>query len=352
MSEPPPELPPEFERYSRQIRFSAIGLAGQRRLQQSQVLLIGCGALGSSIADLLVRAGVGQLRLVDRDFLEWNNLQRQSLYDEADVAEGLPKAIVAARRLRQINSTVTIEPHVLDFQPTDVDRLIKGVHLILDGTDNFETRFLINDAAIRYDIPWVFGGCLGADGQAMAILPGQTPCLRCLMPEGPPDPGTSPTCDSFGVLGPAVQVIAALQATAALKILSGHPEAILPQLSIVSLWSGALKTIDVGGLRDAVDCPACRHHRLEWLEGQRGTSGAVLCGRNAVQIRPDTARSLDLAAMEIQLQSIGAVDRNPFLLRLRVDSYLLTLFPDGRAIVGGTEDPAVARNLYSRYFGN
>ena len=233
----------DLSRYARQVRFAPLGEEGQRRLSQSRALLCGCGALGSTIANLLVRAGVGMLRIVDRDFVELSNLQRQSLFDEADAAAALPKAIAAAEKLRQINSTVAVEPVVADIGPTNIKRLFDGIHLVLDGTDNFETRFLINDTAVKFGLPWIYGGCVGAEGQSMTILPGETACLRCLMPECP-SPGSTPTCESAGILGPIVAAVASIEAAEALKILSGNWPAVSRKLSVVDLWANALRQIE------------------------------------------------------------------------------------------------------------
>jgi molybdopterin/thiamine biosynthesis adenylyltransferase len=339
-----------LDRYVRQMRYPPLGEAGQRRLAEARVLLCGCGALGSVIANTLVRAGVGFLRLVDRDFLELNNLQRQVLYDEDDVRAQLPKAIAAAEKLRRINSQVQIEPHVADIEPGNIEALCDGVHLILDGTDNFETRFLINDAAVKLNLPWVYGGCIGDEGQTMTILPGNTACLRCLMPE-PPPPGATPTCDTAGVLGPIVNVIASLQANEALKIASGNREAISRSLVVLELWENRMRQIDVSKLRDQTDCPTCRHGEYPWLTGQRGSHSAVLCGRNAVQLSPPGAAPLSLDELATKLDGVGQVTRNRYLLRLAVDDYLITVFPDGRAIIGGTDDIAAARTVYAKYVG-
>lgn len=340
------------DRYSRQIRYPAIGDAGQQALGQSTALIIGCGALGSVIANTLARAGVGKLRLVDRDFLETSNLQRQMLYNEADVDSNLPKAIAAANKLRQINSSIEIEPHVVDVDASNIQALSEGVDVILDATDNFEIRFLINDVAVKHSIPWVYGGCLGADGQTMTIIPGEFACLRCLMLDGPPLPGTMPTCDSSGILASIISVIGSIQANEAMKILSGNREAISRSLTIVELWQNQFRQMDVSKLRDQVDCPTCKGRQFEWLDGQRGSHSAVLCGRNAVQLSPPERQVLDLEKLAAAMESVGKVTRNRFLLRLSVESYELTVFPDGRAIINGTEDIAMARKLYAQYVGN
>lgn len=332
------------------MRFAPLGEAGQEAIARSQVLVVGCGALGSVIANTLARAGVGKLRIVDRDFLELNNLQRQVLYDEADVASGLPKAIAAANKLRSINSQIEIEPVVADISAANILDLMQGVDVVVDGTDNFETRYLINDASLQQRIPWVYGGCIGAEGQSMTILPGETPCLRCLMPDAPP-PGATPTCDSAGILGPIINVIASIEAMEVLKIAAGKREATSRVLTVVDLWDNRLRQVKLDSLQAARgDCPACQRREFPWLAGERGSHTAVLCGRNAVQLSfPHTNLSLD--EIEHKLAGLGRITRNAFLLRFAVEGYQLTVFPDGRAIIGGTEDIAEARTIYARYVG-
>ena len=336
----------DLARYARQTRFPPLGDGGQRRLGQGQALLCGCGALGSAIANILVRAGVGMLRIVDRDFVELTNLQRQSLFDEADAAAGTPKAIAAAEKLRAVNSMVSIEPIVADIDPENIGRFCEGIHVILDGTDNFETRFLINDLAVSRGLPWVYGGCVGAEGQSMTILPGETPCLGCLMPECPA-PGSVPTCETAGIVGPIVGLIASIEAVEALKLLSGNRAAISRSLTVVDLWPGTkpmFRQIDVRGLRERVDCPTCRRGVFPWLSGRLSSRTVVLCGRNAVQLSHPGA-SLPLDQLAARLEGVAQIlARNQFLLRLRIEGYELTLFPDARAIISGTDDPAVARD--------
>lgn len=342
---------PELARYARQMRFAELGALGQRRLLASRALICGCGALGTVLANTLARAGVGSLRIVDRDFIETNNLQRQVLFDEADVAAELPKAIAAANKLRRINSQIEIEPIVADVDYTNIVSLCRGVDILLDGTDNFETRFLLNDAAVKLGLPWVYGGCIGAGGQTMTILPGETACLRCLIQEAPP-PGAAETCDTAGILAPIINVIASIQAMEAIKILSGQRHAIQRALLVFDLWENRLLQMRADNLREAADCPTCRRGEFPWLEGQRGTHTAVLCGRNAVQLIQPGGGRLSLEQLEQKLAGVGRVSRNAFLLRLAVDGYLLTVFPDGRAIIGGTDDIATARTLYAKYVGS
>lgn len=342
-----------LDRYSRQTRFAGIGSAGQQSLRSAKVLLCGCGALGTCLADTLVRAGVGMLRIVDRDFVDLSNLQRQVLFDEQDVADHLPKSVVAATKLARINSQVTLEPHVADVDWRNIRDFANGMDLILDGTDNFETRFLINDLSLESGIPWVYAGVVGSHGQTMAIFPNQSACLRCVI-ESPPDPGTTETCDTAGVIGPAVHMVTALQASTALKILSGQRQLVTPQLTIVDVWEGTLRQMNLSGLRERGQCPACGPaRRRDWLNGGQTSQSTILCGRNSVQISPAEPASLSLEALSTTLSHLGQVTRNPFLLRFTPtgQELQLTLFRDGRAIIQGTEDIAVARGLYARYVG-
>jgi len=339
-----------LDRYLRQMRFGPLGEEGQRRLCAGRALVCGCGALGSVIANTLVRAGVGHVRIVDRDFVETSNLQRQVLFDEQDAAAGLPKAVAAAARLKTVNSQVEIEPIVAHVDRGNIAALAEGVDVIVDGTDNFETRFLINDLAVDRGISWVYGGCLGAEGQTMTILPGETACLRCLMQDCPP-PGSTPTCDTAGILGPIVGVIASIEALEAIKILSGHREAVSRSLLVFDLWRAELRSLDLSQLRQQVDCPACKGRRFDWLAGQAASQSAVLCGRNAVQLTPAQRKPIDLPALAAKLQGMGALACNAYLLRLKVEGYELTVFPDGRAIVGGTDNVAVAQTVFARFVG-
>lgn len=340
-----------LDRYVRQMRYPPLGEEGQAQLAKSSALICGCGALGSVLANTLARAGVGHLRIVDRDFLELNNLQRQVLYDEDDVAAGIPKAIAAANKLAKINSQIEIEPVVTDLDYTNIEKLVEGVDMIVDGTDNFETRFLLNDASLKFNVPWVYGGCIGAEGQSMTIVPGDTPCLRCLMQESPP-PGTTPTCDTAGILGPIINVIASIEACEAIKILSGNQHAINRTLTVVELWDNRIRQVKLDSLKDSIDCPACTAREFPWLAGERGSHTAILCGRNAVQLSFPDRQSLSLDSLATKLIGVGEVTQNRFLLRLAVDDYLITVFPDGRAIIGGTEEIAEAKTVYAKYVGS
>lgn len=340
-----------LDRYSRQMRYAPLGRAGQERLAAGRALVCGCGALGSAIANTLVRAGVGMVRVVDRDFLELSNLQRQLLYDEADVAAGLPKAIAAANKLRAINSQVEIEPVVADVTHKNIADLADDVQVIVDGSDNFEVRFLVNDYSLSSGTPWVYGGSIGAEGQSMTIVPGQSACLACLIPE-PPPPGVTPTCDTAGILGPAVNLVAAIQAAEALKLLSGNTDAVSKQLTIVDLWTNRLRQVDLGKLRAAGTCRTCGQRDFVWLDGRRGSKSAILCGRNAVQLRPDGHQSLDLESLAKNLENVGSVMQNEYLLQLQTDRHTITLFPDGRAIIAGTDDERTARSVFAQLIGS
>jgi molybdopterin-synthase adenylyltransferase len=338
-----------LERYIRQSRYVPLGEEGQRRLMAGRALICGCGALGSTIANMLVRAGVGLVRIVDRDFVELSNLQRQVLFDEVDATAGTPKAVAAAEKLRRINSTVVIEPVVADVNPANIEKLCENIDLILDGTDNFETRFLLNDVSVKNGIPWIYGGCVGTEGQTMTILPGETACLRCLMGTCPPW-GSTPTCDTAGIMGPIVGVIASIQAMEAIKILSGNRSAVSKNLTAVELWQYRLRQIDVKNLRDTADCPTCKKKEFPWLAGRKGSHSAVLCGRNSVQItQPGAALSLDELAA--RLSPHFQLMKNAYLLRFQVETYELTLFADGRTIVSGTDDISIARSIYAKYVG-
>jgi adenylyltransferase/sulfurtransferase len=341
----------DLERYSRQVRFAGVGESGQRKLKSSRVTVCGCGALGSVLCNHLVRAGVGFVRVVDRDFLETHNLQRQMLFDEADIAANLPKAEAAARKLRAINSEVEVEPIVTDLDPANVLDLVADADLILDGTDNFETRYLINDTAVKLGKPWIFGGVIGSEGQTMTILPGETPCLRCVIETSPP-PGTTPTCETAGILGPAVAAIASFEAVEALKVLVGDRKSLNPDLILIDLWDWTFRRLKIAPLKDQVDCPCCRRRQFEWLDGKLGSHTTVLCGRNSVQVASRRREPLDFEELAGRLRGLGAVSYNTFLLRFAAGEFELTVFPDGRAIIKGTNEIARARTLYAQYVGS
>jgi adenylyltransferase/sulfurtransferase len=347
---------PFADRYSRQTRVPGIGTAGQDRIRQSRVTLCGVGALGTVLANTLVRAGVGHLRVIDRDFVEPSNLQRQVLFDEADVLGNLPKAEAAAAKLRAINRDVAVEPVVADIDRTNVEELCRDADLILDGTDNFEVRYLINDVAVKLGTPWVYGGAVGVEGMTMTIRPGHTPCLRCVF-EASPGPGEVGTCETSGVLGPIVSVIASLQAAEALKLLAGKSEATNKELFVLNLWENTSRRVKVAPLAGRKgQCPCCALRKFEWLDGEHGTQTTSLCGRNAVQVSQRRAGRLDFDALARTLGKTTAVTANKFLLRFTVadggDPHEFTVFPDGRAIIKGTSDPDRARTLYARYVGH
>jgi adenylyltransferase/sulfurtransferase len=331
-------------RYSRQELFAGIGREGQERLRQARVLVVGCGALGSVLTETMVRAGVGRLTLVDRDFVELSNLQRQSLFEESDAARSLPKAVAAEARLRRVNSEVTVRGIVADVDGSNVDGLVRGADLVLDGTDNFETRFLLNDACLRARVPWVYGACVAAHGIVLAVRSGATPCLRCVLGERPA-PGSGETCDTVGVIAPAAQVVAGIQAAEALKLLAGRADALLRGLVTVDLWTGAFDVVDLSGR--APWCAACTEGRYE----SPTTTTVVLCGREAVQLKAPMGTALDLGALADRLRAAGEVVANEHLVRLRVPGAEVVVFADGRAIVKGTADAARARSVYARYVG-
>ena len=341
---------PAAERYSRQILFQGLGEAGQERLGRASALLVGCGALGTHVADLLARAGVGRLRIVDRDFVETSNLHRQSLFDASDVAGGLPKAVAAARHLGAINPEVGIEACAEQLDAGNIERLASGVDLILDGTDNFDTRFVLNDYSLKRRLPWIYAACVGAYGLTMNVLPGETPCLRCLV-RALPAPGTLETCDTAGVIAPIAALIAAVEAAEALKILSGSPAAASRDLLAVDLWANVTQRLRLSRAEVSAGCPACDRGEFEHLDRSRGGRAVALCGRNAVQVLPGPGASADLEALAERLRPLGQVVRNPYLVRVQIEGLVLAVFADGRAIISGTDDEARARSIYDRYVG-
>jgi adenylyltransferase/sulfurtransferase len=334
-------------RYSRQELFAGIGREGQERIRAARVAVVGCGALGSSLAEQMVRAGAGAVTVVDRDYVEESNLQRQSLFDETDVAKGMPKAAAAAGRLSALNSDVAVRGVVADLAADNARELLAGSTVVLDGTDNFETRFLVNDVCVREGIDWVYGACVGAYGLALAIRPRVSPCLRCVLEEMPP-PGSSPTCDTAGVIAPIVHVVAGIQAGEALKLLAGKPEALLPGIVTVDLWQGTFEVMDLRGQQPW--CPACTAGRYEYADAAAAPT-AALCGRDAVQIRAPKGGGLDLPALAARLAASGEVSANEHLVRFRGPGAEMVVFKDGRAIVKNVRDVAQARSLYARYVG-
>jgi molybdopterin/thiamine biosynthesis adenylyltransferase len=363
-----PGLQPE-DRYSRQILFRGIGAEGQRRLAQARVAIVGCGATGSALAALLARAGVGRLRIVDRDYVEPSNLQRQSLFDENDAAESMPKAVAAARHIGAFNSHIVVEPKVEDLIPANVEVLLEGMDVILDGTDNFETRYLINDYAVKYSHPWIYSAAVGSYAVTLNVLPGQTACLACIFPDSPR--AMVETCETAGILNSAVNLVASIAATEAMKVLVGAttsgakapaggetsnaapkrsatPSQLRRTLLSFDLWTNEHAEIAADNPR--AGCRACAERDFVHLAGE-GRPHITLCGRNSVQIH-ERQRPIDFAEMGRRLQPHGTVRHNDFVLKFWLEPYEMTLFPDGRAIIKGTTDTAVARSLYARYVGS
>jgi molybdopterin-synthase adenylyltransferase len=336
------------ERYSRQILFRGIGEGGQRKLAAARVAIVGCGATGTALASLLSRAGVGMLRIVDRDYIEPSNLQRQSLFDEADAAESLPKAIAAARKIATFNSEINVETKVDDLVPGNIEALLEGMDLILDGTDNFETRYLINDYAIDRGLPWIYSAAVGSYALTLNVLPGQTACLACIFPDSPR--GMVETCETAGILNSAVNLVASIAATEAMKFLVGGVNAPTLRQTLLSfdLWTN--EHAEISAAKPRSGCRACGERNFIHLAGE-GRPHITICGRNSVQIH-ERQRPIDFTEMDRRLQPHGTVRHNDFVLKFWHDPYEMTLFPDGRAIIKGTTDTAVARSLYARYVGS
>ncbi len=333
------------ERYSRQVLFRAIGPEGQQRLSAARLAVVGCGATGSAMAALLARAGAGTLRVIDRDYVEASNLPRQALFDESDVAEVLPKSIAAAKKIAAFNSRIVVEPEVADLTPENIERLLAGVELVLDGTDNFETRYLLNDFAVKHSLPWIYVAAVGSYAATMNIIPGETACLACLFPAAPA--GNLETCETAGILNSTVNVVASIAATEALKLIVGAGEQLRRSLLAFDLWTNQRSEVAAGTPDPA--CRACGAKDFVHLAGE-GRAHVTLCGRNSVQIH-ERQRQMDFAELTPQLKSHGVVRHNQFVLKFWPAGYELTLFPDGRAIIKGTTDTAVARSLYARFFG-
>jgi adenylyltransferase/sulfurtransferase len=334
-----------LERFSRQIRFASLGEPGQENLSAATAVIVGCGALGTVQAALLARAGIGNLRLIDRDYVEESNLQRQLLYSEADAREGLPKVEAARRHLLEANSAVHIEARISDLNPENAVDLLSGAGVVLDGTDNFESRLLINDYAVHRRVPWIYGAAVGSYGIAMPILPDDSACLRCIYPE--PPSGLQPTCETAGVLGSVTSLIGSIQAMEALKILSGRQSAVRRKIFTADLWNGPIRETAMPP-RDP-NCPCCALQQFTWLNGKRAP--VSLCGRNAVQIH-ERNHPVDLTRLAASLEGLGTIRVNEFALKFTNQTHEITVFPDGRAIIKGTTDVGVARAIYSRYIGN
>ncbi len=334
------------ERYSRQVLFPPIGAEGQRRLAAARIAIVGCGATGSALSSLLARAGIGYLRLIDRDYVEPSNLQRQVLFDEADAAESLPKAIAAARKIGAFNSEIVVEPHSVDLTPANAEELLAGVDMVLDGTDNFETRYLINDFAVSAGIPWIYTAAVGSYGVTLTTLPGETACLACIFPDSPQ--GLVETCDTSGILNSAVNLTASIAATEAMKLVVGARDKLRRTLLSYDVWSN--DHAEISAARPRPDCRACQQHDFVHLAGE-GRPHITLCGRNSVQIH-ERRRPVDFDEMTRRLNPHGTVRHNEFVLKFWREPYEMTLFPDGRAIIKGTTDTAIARSLYARFVGS
>lgn len=347
--------PSPQDRYSRQVLFEPIGEDGQARLAKGRVLLVGCGALGTVLASTLARAGVGHLRICDRDYIELNNLQRQVLFDEDDIEQNVPKAIAAANKLSRVNSSINVEPVVTDVNFKNIAQLADGCDVILDGTDNFETRYLINDVCIDRNVPWVYGAVIGATGLVMPILPGETPCLRCVFENAPP-PEMSPTCDTAGVIGPAVNIVASMQSVETFKLLMGKREDVVRKLLSIDVWSGRVVQLAVAKPEGENACICCGERRFEYLKGEVVSLTTTLCGRNAVQIQPQSSREgqTDLSALARKLAMVSRdkVKQSEYLVRAMVEGYELTVFKDGRTIIKGTKNPDEARSVHAKYIGS
>lgn len=335
-------------RYSRQILFNEIGKSGQEKLKNSRVLLVGCGALGASHAEILARAGIGFLRIVDRDFVEFSNLQRQTLYSENDAKERIPKAIAAKNRIAEINSEIEVESIVADVNNSNIESFVEGVDLILDGTDNFQIRYLINDACVKLNKSWIYGAAVSSYGTTMTIIPDKTPCLRCIFEEMP-SAGSAPTCDTAGVIQPIITSISAIQTSEALKILTGNFDKLHKSLIQIDIWQNDWRKIKPGKPNE--DCETCAKRNFEFLEAENADFFTALCGRDAVQIQPQNAAEIDLPNLAEKLKLLGEIKLNEYLLRLTIEGFEITIFGDARAIIRGTDDISVARIIYAKYIG-
>jgi adenylyltransferase/sulfurtransferase len=337
------------ERYSRQILFPEIGRVGQQKMLAARVLIVGCGALGASHAEMLSRAGVGHLKIVDRDFVEFTNLQRQTLFKEQDAIERLPKAIAAKTRIAEINSDIEVEAIVADVNQSNVEQLIADADLVLDGTDNFQIRYLLNDACVKAGKTWIYGAAVSSYGTTMTIIPGTTPCLRCIF-EDMPDAGSSPTCDTAGVIMPIIATVSAVQVTEAIKIIVDDTDALHGALMQFDIWQNDWRRIKLS--KPNPDCPTCGQHDYDFLDADIQEFAAVLCGRNAVQIAPQNSANLDLESFRDKVEHLADVKQNEYLVRFTSGKNEITVFRDGRAIIRGTDDISVARSLYAKYVGS
>jgi len=337
------------DKYSRQILFASIGVEGQKLIRSARALIVGCGALGSAHAEALARAGIGSLRIADRDFVEPSNLQRQSMFTEQDASNRLPKAIAAANRISQINRDVVTESEVIDVNQSNVERLIAECDVVLDGTDNFATRYLLNDACVKHGVNWIYGAAVGSYGVTMTILPHQTPCLRCVFEEAPAA-ATVPTCDTAGVIMPIISMVASVQVTEALKLITRQTSELHGSLMQFDVWRNEWRRINTGN--PLPNCLTCGQRKFATLEPGRNDFSAVLCGRNAVQISPSKTTRIDFRTLAERLSGVGEVKFNDYLLRFRTGEFELTVFQDARSIIRGTDEVSLARSLYARYIGN
>ena len=337
------------DRYSRQTLFKGIGSEGQQRLRDARVLIVGCGALGSAQIESLARAGVGYLRIVDRDFVEASNLQRQTMFTERDADERIPKAIAASKHLHEINSEIMVEPLVADVNYSNVESLIESCDLVLDGTDNFSTRYLINDACVKHKINWVYGAAVGSYGVTMTVRPHVTACLRCVF-EQPPAAGSAPTCDTAGVIMPIINIVAAVQVSESFKLLTGNISDLHGSLMQFDVWSNDWRRINPGKPRPG--CKTCALGEFEALSPDATERAAILCGRDAIQISPAAPTCVNFASLAARLAAAGEVKFNEYLLRFRTGNFELTVFPDARSIIRGTDEIGIARSLYAKYIGN
>ena len=335
-------------RYSRQILFNEIGKTGQEKLSNSRVLLVGCGALGASHAEILARGGVGFLRIVDRDFVEFSNLQRQTLFSEKDAENRLPKAIAAHNRIKEINSEIEVEAIIADVNLSNIESFVKDVDLVLDGTDNFQIRYLVNDACVKLNKTWIYGAAVSSYGTTMTIIPNESPCLRCIFEEIP-SAGSAPTCDTAGVIQPIITSISAIQTTEALKILTGNIEDLHKCLIQIDVWQNVWRKIKL--TTPNADCVCCGQRKFEFLDAENADFFTALCGRDAVQIQPPNRSEIDLPNLAEKLKNVGEIKLNEYLLRLTVEDYELTVFKDARAIIRGTDNISTARSVYAKYVG-
>ncbi|MTI95901.1 MAG: thiazole biosynthesis adenylyltransferase ThiF [Firmicutes bacterium] len=335
-----------MQRYSRQMQFKKIGSEGQEKLLAAKVAIVGIGALGTVIANNLCRAGVGYLRLIDRDYVELSNLQRQTLFTEADAHQQTPKAVAAGKQLQAVNSEITLEPVVADVNPANVEKLIADVDLVVDGSDNFEVRYLVNEACVKTKTPWIYGGAIMSTGASLNILPGETPCLRCVYPHAPA-PGSYPTCSTAGVINMITGITASIESAEAIKILIGSPD-VRQTMVTIDLWHNFTDYLDI---KRSPDCPVCAHHQYERLGQSTGSYTTSLCGRDSIQVVPGTSVTLDLEAIAAKLKQAGRVKYNRFMLRFSDDKIEFNLFPDGRAIIKNVKDESVAKSVYAEYIG-